>query len=334
MLTYLSRRLLFLVPIVLGVSFFGFMLTRLLPGDPALMLAGEQATPDAVARIRSQLQLDRPLPVQYAAYMRGLLRGDLGTAWHTSHTVAEDFKKRYPATVELTLVSMILAVGIGIPVGILSAAFKNRWFDHLARLLSLGGATMPIFWLGLIAIYLFYFRLHWAPAPMGRVSVAFGEPAGPTGLLLVDAIGNWPLWRDALAHIALPALCLSTGTMAIVSRMTRAAMLEVIGQDFIRTARAKGLPEIMVLLKHALRNALIPTVTILGLQFGQLLGGAVLTETIFSWPGLGSYVTESILITDYAPVQAFALVSAAIYVIINLGVDVLYAWIDPRIRYS
>ncbi len=333
MLSYTIRRLVFLLPVILGVTFLGFLLTRVLPGDPALVLAGEQATPDAVERIRSNLGLDRSLPDQYVRYMANLLRGDLGTAWHTSHTVLEDFASRYPATVELTLVSMILAILVGIPMGIFSAVYRNSWFDHFSRLFSMVGATVPIFWLGLMAIFVFYFQLHWAPAPMGRLSIAFRNVPHVTGLLLIDTLGDAPMWLDALAHLALPALCLSTGTMAIVSRMTRASMLETVTQDYIRTARAKGLGQRAVILKHALRNALIPIVTLIGLQFGQLLGGAVLTETIFAWPGLGSYVTESILVTDYAPVQGFVLVSAIVYLSVNFAVDLLYAAIDPRIKY-
>lgn len=334
MVAYVVRRLVFLVPVLLGVVLIGFVLTRVLPGDPALMLAGEQATPDTVAKVRANLGLDRPLAEQFVTYVSGLLRGDLGTAWHTSHTVAEDFLKRYPATVELTLVSLVLAVLAGIPLGVLSALKRGSWFDHASRILCMGGATVPIFWLGLIAIYVFYFQLHWAPAPMGRIGISFGEVPVRTGLLLIDTIGDWNMWRDAAAHLLLPAICLSTQTMAIVSRMTRAATLEVVGQDYVRTARAKGLGEAVVVSRHVLRNAMIPVITTLGLQFGQLLGGAVLTETIFSWPGLGSYVTESILVTDYAPVQGFILVSAVVYSIVNFGVDMLYGVIDPRIHYS
>ncbi len=334
MLVYVARRLLFLVPVLLGVTLLGFVLTRVLPGDPAIFLAGEQATPDAVQKIRSNLGLDRPLPEQYVSYMDGLLQGDLGTAWHTSHTVVEDFQKRYPATMELTLASMLLAAVIGIPMGLLAAVRRGSWFDHVSRLLSLGGATVPIFWLGLIAIYVFYFQLHWAPAPMGRLSVGYGDVPVRTGLLLIDTFGDWPVWKDAVAHLLLPALSLSTGSMAVISRMTRAATLDVIGYDYVRTARAKGLNEPTVLWRHVLRNAMIPVMTLLGLQVGQLLGGAVLTETIFAWPGLGSYVTESILVTDYAPVQGFILVSAVVYAAINFVVDVLYAVVDPRIRYK
>ncbi len=334
MLTYVARRLLFLIPVLLGVVLLGFIITRILPGDPALVLAGENATPEAVAMVRARLGLDKPLPAQLVSYVAGLLHGDLGLAWHTSHPVADDFRTRFPATVELTLTSMLIAVAVGIPVGVFSAVRKNSPFDHVSRILSMAGATVPIFWLGLAAIYIFYFRLHWAPAPMGRLSIAFGDVPRVTGLLLIDTLGNPKMWRDALAHLALPAICLSTGTLAIVSRMCRAATLEVMSQDYVRTARAKGLTERTVLWRHAFRNAMIPVVTLLGLQFGQLLEGAVLTETIFSWPGIGSYVTESILITDYAPVQGFVIFSAVIYVLINFGVDILYAVIDPRIHYT
>lgn len=336
MLRYVLRRLLYLVPTLLGVTLLAFVLTRVVPGDPAQMIAGEMATAEDVAAIRTRLGLDQPLPVQYMRYMADLAQGDLGIAWHTSHPVAEDLMHRLPATLELTLVSMLIGVGIAIPLGVMAAVRKDGPLDQVTRVISMLGASVPIFWLGLIAIYLFYFKLHWSPPPMGRLSLSASPPANITGLYLVDSLltGRMDLFAESFRFIILPGLVLATGTMAVLTRMTRVSMLEVVRQDYIRTARAKGLNEFRVTMRHTLRNALLPILTILGLQFGQMLGGAVITETIFNWPGMGSYVTESVLMTDYAPVQGFVLLAAILYAVINLVVDLLYAVIDPRIRYS
>jgi peptide/nickel transport system permease protein len=336
LLNYILRRMLFMVPGLIGIAIITFILSRVLPGDPAIMMAGEQAPPEVIGRIRQQMGLNDPLYVQFFHYMLQLLKGDLGFAWHTSHSVVADFVSRFPATVELTLVSFLIAVGVAVPVGIIAATKKESIIDHVSRIFSLIGACVPVFWLGLMLIYIFYSKLDWSPAPLGRIGQSINPPTQVTGLFLIDSLlsGDFKAFKQTLSHIILPAICLSTSTMAIIARMMRSSMLEVIGQDFIRTARAKGLYERTIIYKHALSNALIPTLTVLGLQFGYLLGGAVITETIFTWPGIGSYVTESILATDYAPIQAFTLVSAILYSFINLSVDVLYRFIDPRIRYE
>ncbi|UFJ39806.1 ABC transporter permease [Brevibacillus humidisoli] len=336
MFVYILRRLLLMIPGLMGIVIITFILSRVLPGDPAIMLAGEQAPPDVVEKIREEMGLNDPLYVQFFHYVGQLLQGDLGFAWHTGHTVLEDFATRFPATLELTLVSILIAILVAIPVGVVAATRKESVIDHISRVFSMIGACVPIFWLGLILIYIFYSNLGWAPAPMGRISGDINPPTDITGLYIVDSLltGDMVALKESLAHILLPAICLSTGTMAIVARMTRSSMLEVIGQDYIRTARAKGLLERTVIYKHGLINALIPTLTILGLQFGFLLGGAVITETIFSWPGIGGYITDSILATDYAPIQAFTLLSAVLYSLINLSVDLIYGLIDPRIRYE
>jgi ABC-type dipeptide/oligopeptide/nickel transport system permease component len=333
---YTGRRLLAMIPALLGVLVLIFLITRVLPGDPARTLAGEQAEPATIERIRDQMGLNDSLWVQFFKYVGGLLHGDLGFAWHTGHTVAEDFASRIPATVELGLAALIIALLIGIPLGIISAVHRGRLIDHIGRIVGLTGASMPLFWLGLLVIFLFYFVLGWAPAPTGRLDSGVNEPTDITGLFLVDSIltGDSVAFQSTFSHLIWPALVLSTGALAMVSRMTRSAMLEVLGQDYVRTATSKGLAESVVVGKHAFKNAAPAVLTIVGLELGQLLGGAVLTETIFSWPGVGSYVTQSVLATDYAPVQAFTLVAAGLYLFINLAVDLIQAAIDPRIRYA
>jgi peptide/nickel transport system permease protein len=328
--------MIYLIPSLLGIVLITFILSRVLPGDPALMIAGEQAPQSVVENIRAELGLNDPLYVQFGTYVKQLFQGDLGTAWHTGHTVIEDFAVRLPATIELGIVSLLIALLVAIPVGIVAATKKESILDHISRFFSLIGACMPVFWLGLLLILIFYSKLGIAPAPMGRIGNDILPPTNITGLYLVDSLltADRVAFRQALSHIIMPAICLSAGTMAIIARMMRSSMLEVIGQDYIRTARAKGLSEGNVIYKHALANASIPTITMVGLQIGYLLGGAVITETLFSWPGVGSYVTESILATDYAPIQAFTLLSAVVYSVINLLVDVIYGLIDPRIRYD
>ncbi|WP_152397530.1 ABC transporter permease [Paenibacillus guangzhouensis] len=336
MLQFITKRIVYLIPSLIGIVLITFILSRVLPGDPALMIAGEQAPQSVVDNIRMELGLNDPLYVQFGTYVKQLVQGDLGTAWHTGHTVVEDFATRLPATLELAIASLLIALIVAIPVGIVAATRKESALDHISRVFSLIGACMPVFWLGLLLILLFYSKLGIAPAPMGRIGNDILPPTNITGLYLVDSLltADWVAFRQSLSHLILPAICLSSGTMAIIARMMRSSMLEVISQDYIRTARAKGLSEGAVVYKHALANASIPTITMVGLQIGYLLGGAVITETIFSWPGVGSYVTESILATDYAPIQAFTLLSAVVYSVINLVVDLIYGWIDPRIRYE
>lgn len=264
-----------MIPALIGIIIITFILSRVLPGDPALVMAGEQATDEVIAKIRADMGLDKPLFMQFFAYVGQLLQGDLGFAYHTGHTVMSDFATRFPATIELTLASMIIAICVAIPVGIIAATQKESIIDHISRVFSLIGACVPIFWLGLLGIYIFYSILGWAPAPMGRISGDLNPPTNITGLYVVDSLlsGDMVALKSSLAHLLLPAICLSTGTMAIVARMTRSSMLEVVGQDYVRTARAKGLSETAVIGKHSLINALIPTMTVLGLQFGGLMGG-------------------------------------------------------------
>jgi peptide/nickel transport system permease protein len=313
-----------------------FLITRVLPGDPARTLAGEQADASTVERIREQMGLDQPLPLQFLDYVVGVFRGDLGFAWHTGHPVTEDFAARLPATVELALLALTIAILIGVPLGVASAVRRGRLIDHVTRVVTLVGAAMPLFWLGLLVIFVFYFQLGIAPAPTGRIGNGVNPPTAVTGMYILDSIlsGDLVALGSSLSHIIWPAMVLATGGVAMISRMTRSATLEVLGQDYVRTAVSKGLSPVSVVGKHAFRNASPAVVTVIGLEFGQLLGGAVLTETIFSWPGVGSYVTQSIFATDYAPVQAFTLIAAAVYLVINLLVDLANAAIDPRVRHA
>ena len=335
-MTYVIRRIAAMVPALFGVLLVVFLITRVLPGDPARTLAGEQADASTVERIREQMGLDQPLWSQFVDYVVGVFQGDLGFAWHTGRPVMEDFATRLPATVELALVALTIALVIGIPLGILSAVNRGTVIDHVARVLSLAGASMPLFWLGLLVIYFFSFQLGIAPSPVGRIADGVVPPTHITGLYVLDSLlsGDMVALRSSLAHILWPGLVLATGATAMISRMTRSAMLEVLGQDYIRTANSKGLRPAKVIGKHAFRNASPTVLTVVGLELGQLLAGAVLTETIFSWPGIGSYVVNSILATDYAPVQGFTLFAAGIFLIVNLLVDLGQAVIDPRVRHA
>ncbi|WP_334074806.1 ABC transporter permease [Paenibacillus sp. A14] len=336
MLKYGLRRIAMMIPSIAGIVMITFILTRILPGDPALMITGEQALPEFVDKVREEYGFNQPLYIQLWDYIKQLFRGDLGFAWHTGHSVASDFVSRFPATLELTLASMFIALIVAIPLGIAAASRQNSIFDHIARVLSFIGSSVPIFWLGLLLITLFYSKLGWLPAPIGRISGGINPPTHITGLYVLDSLLSWDMiaLKSSLHHLILPAICMSMGTMAIVTKMVRASMLEVIRQDFMRTAKAKGLSGRAVIYRHGLINSLIPSLTVIGLQFGALLGGAVITETIFVWPGIGNYVTESILSADYAPIQAMTLISAILYGFINLIVELLYGVLDPRVRYE
>lgn len=335
MWSYVLRRLLGLVPVLFGITLLVFLFLQLIPGDPAQAILGERGTPEQLAALREKLGLNRPLYVQYLAFVKSVLTGDLGTSTVSTIPVAEELKRRWPATFELALAATLVAVALGIPVGILAAVRKNSLLYTLSMSLSLVGVSMPVFWLGLLLVYLFAVNLHWLPTG-GRLSTDLAIDFRPlTGFLVLDgllSVRPQVLW-DALRHLLLPALTLGTIPLAILTRITRSAMLEVLSQDYVRTARAKGLSERQVILKHALKNALLPVVTIVGLQFGTLLGGAILTETIFSWPGIGSYIYEGILNRDYPVVQAGVLVVALAFVLVNLLVDLSYALLDPRIQY-
>ncbi len=303
---YVAKRVLLSLPVLLGVSVVVFVAIRLIPGDPAQLMAGQAATEEVVRQIRQSLGLDQPLPVQYLYFLRNVVRGDLGRSLFNGAPVVEELGQRFPRTVRLALASMAVASLIGIPAGILAATRRLTWVDTAVMVVALVGVSMPVFWLGLNLILVFSVRLQWFPA--------FG----------------YETWR----HLVLPSITLGAASAAVVARMTRSAMLEVLGQDYIRTARAKGLSERAVVNRHALRNALIPVVTILGLQLGTLLSGAVLTETVFAWPGVGRLLVDAVLARDYPIIQGTTLLIAATFVALNLAVDLLYGLLDPRIRYE
>lgn len=324
-----------MVLVLLGVSVLTFFIAHVVPGDPVLVALGEHAREEQIAAYRHAYGLDRPVPVQFAVYLGRLTRGDLGISIRTRRPVADDLREFMPATMELGGAAWLVALLLGIPAGILSAVFKDRIFDHLSRLGALIGASFPVFWLGLLLLGAFYYRLQWLPGP-GRLDVVISPPPMRTGFLLVDAAlaGDGEAFRNALRHLVLPALTLGLFSTAVIARMTRSAMLEVLYQDYIRTARAKGLPQRRVVALHALKNAMIPTLTIIGISFGSLLSGAVLTETIFAWPGLGRYATASAISLDFPAVMGVTLVVAVVYTLVNLFVDLIYARLDPRVRYE
>ncbi len=331
---YAVRRGLTVIPVLLGVSILVFGFIHLIPGDPALTMLGERATPEKVAEVRRQLGLDRPIYEQYLIYLGKLLRGDLGTSIVRGDPVLTDLLRRFPATVELATAAIALALLLGVPIGIVSAVWRNSFVDGVSRIWALTGVSMPIFWLGLMLAWFFGVQLRWLPTGFRLETGTSLEPW--TNFVILDAAlqGNWGVLRDALRHLVLPAVALATIPLAVIARMTRASMLEVLSQEYVRTAEAKGLPRAAVILRHALRNALLPVMTIVGLQVGHLLAGAILTETIFSWPGIGLWVYESIESRDYAIVQGASLFIAVIFVAVNTLTDLLYAAADPRIKYD
>jgi peptide/nickel transport system permease protein len=336
MLRYIARRLLGLLPVIFGITLLVFAFLHLIPGDPVTAMVGERATPDQIEVLREQMGLNKPLPLQYLTFVGSLLRLDFGNSIVTGIPIREEIGRRWAASFELSTAAMIFAVFIGIPAGIIAAVYKDKWADNLAMIGSLIGVSMPVYWLGLLLIYLFAVNLGWLP-PSGRLGVSEGFAFKPlTGFYVLDAVLqlNIPALKDVLAHLILPAIALGTIPLAIVARLTRSAMLEVMSQDYIRTARAKGVLERWVILKHALKNALLPVITIIGLQFGTLLSGAILTETIFSWPGLGSWIYNAILARDYPVVQGGVVFISVTFVLINLLVDLSYALFDPRIQYK
>jgi peptide/nickel transport system permease protein len=332
MFSYLVHRLVHLGFILLGVTVMVFLMLRFLPGDPALILAGEETAAEQVEELRHKMGLDRSYPVQYWMYMKDLFHGNMGVSLHSGTPVSKEIFARLVATIELTLAALAIASFFGIGAGVISSIRQYSLYDYLSMVMALLGVSTPIFWLGLMLIYVLSVKFPILPM-MSRLSIGM-EIQPLTGFLLLDALlqGNMQALGDAIRHLLLPAFTLATIPMALVARMTRSSMLEVLNRDYVRTARAKGLSEKLVIWRHALRNALLPIVTVLGLNLGVLLGGSVITEVIFSWPGLGRYVVGSLLSRDYPAVQGCILVFAALMVIINLAVDLLYVGLDPRIR--
>jgi dipeptide transport system permease protein len=334
MLTFLLRRLLHAIPTLIGVSLIAFLLIRLVPGDPVLLMLGERGgSPEAVEEMRRNLGLDRPLWSQYVGFVTHAARGDLGESIVSKRSVWSEFADRFPATLELSLLAMAWAVVLGIPLGVTAAVRRGRALDHLLMSTSLIGYSMPIFWWGLMLILLFSVHLGWTPVS-GRISAAFDvEPW--SGFMLIDTwvrgLG-WEGFKAAIAHMLLPALVLGTIPFAAVARMTRSSLLEVLREEYVRTAKAKGLSFYRVVFVHALKNALLPVVTVIGLMLGTLLTGAVLTETLFSWPGVGRWLVASVLARDYPVLQGGVLLLSVIIVFVNIGVDVLYTWLNPRLR--
>ncbi len=334
MVRYTLRRLLAFIPVLLGVSVIVFSFVHLIPGDPATAMLRENAPPEVAARIRLQLGLDKPLYEQYLISMNRIVHGDLGESLVTHIPVASELLRRFPATVELAVSAMLIAILIGIPLGILSAVRRNTWIDTLSMFGALLGVSIPIFWLGLMVSMLFGVQLHWLPF-QSRAGVDT-TIASTTGFYLIDTLlsGDMNAFEDVVRHLVLPAFVLATVPMSILARMTRASMLESLGQDYIRTAHAKGLRERAVVLRHALKNAMLPIVTVIGLNTGALLSGAILTESIFSWPGIGRWLYDEIQLRDYPVIQGTILFIAVIYVSVNLLVDLSYAYLDPRIHYD
>lgn len=332
---YVLRRLLLIVPVIIGITMLTFALSHIVPGDPARLAAGPQAPESTYLQIREQFGLDKPLPVQYWTYVSGLVQGDWGDSILSRRPVLEDLQVYFPATLELVLVAMTIAVAIGIPLGILSAVKADRLPDHIARIVSLVGVSVPAFWLALLMQLFFGLKLGWLPIG-SRLDALTAPPSGITGMYLLDAIltWNWPVFWEALRHIALPALTLSLASLATISRFTRASLLEVLSHDYVRTARAKGLTERGVIVKHAMRNAFIPTLTMIGLSFGWSMGGSVLVETVYDWPGIGLYATKSALTLDFMPIIGIALLYGIVFSLINLIVDITYGFLDPRVSHA
>jgi peptide/nickel transport system permease protein len=334
MIRYVTRRLLLAVPVLLGIMTAVFVMLQLISGDPAIALAGEKASVEQIARVREEFGLNDPLPVQYARFLRAAFTLNFGDSLRTNQPVAGELRQFFGATIELSAAALVIALVIGIPAGIIAATHRSTPLDYGPMVVALVGISTPVFWAGIVLIYILSFRL--GLFPIGGIMATGIRLEHITNAYVLDSVltGNWPAFRSSLHHLLLPAFVLSTIPMAIIARMTRSSMLEVLGQDYLRTARAKGLEDRLVVIRHALKNALIPVVTAIGLQFGSLISGAFLTETVFGRPGLGRYVVAAIGARDYPAIQGTVLVVAVAFVLINLLVDLAYAAIDPRIHYA
>jgi dipeptide transport system permease protein len=334
MMTLIIKRVMVAIPSIIGVVIVTFLLTRMLPGDPAAYFAGPAATPQAIQEVRIKLGLDKPLIQQFGRYVFDLAHGNLGTSLTTGQPVRTELRTRLPASAELTLLGLLVSIAIAVPLGIVAATRPNSVLDHTCRIISTTGVSLPVFFTGLILIYVFYYLLGWAPAPLGRLDVFYETPRQVTGFFLIDSLiaGDPQTFVAALKQLILPAVTLGVFSLAPIARMTRASMLAVLSSDFIRTARASGLSTWTVVITYAFRNAMLPVITTLGMVFSFLLGANVLVEKVFAWPGIGSYAVEALLASDFAPVQGFVLTMAVMYVALNLIIDILYGLIDPRVR--
>ena len=333
-LAYFLRRLSLVIPTLVGVTLITFTLTYVLPGNPAVVKAGPLVSPEMVKELEKQMGLDQPAWVQYGRYIGGILHGDLGESSSTGRPVLEDFKQRLPATLELTLASLLIALVLGIPLGVQSAVHRDTAIDHIGRIVGVAGVAMPTFWTGLLLLYVFFSLLGVAPAPLGRLGPGIDPPHAITGLYVVDSLltGNWRALGSALQQLVLPSLTLGLSVMAPIARMVRSTMLEILESDYVKAAWAAGIPRRRVIYGDALANAMIPVVTILGIVFGFLMAGNAVVESVFAWPGIGNYAITALMTKDSGPIQSFVLFVALLYVIVNFVVDLLYGLIDPRIR--
>ncbi len=334
---YAGRRLVQSVIVLFIVSVATFAMVMAVPGDPVTTLLGERAAnnPEIRAAAEKKYGLDQPAPVQYMRWMGNLLHGDLGDSISTRRPVLTDLKQFVPGTIELAIAALIFGLVVGIPLGLVAAIKRDRWPDHVARFIALFGTSVPVFWLGLLLLYIFFYKLHWLPGP-GRLNTGMKAPEPITGMVTIDAAlrGQWDVFKASVQHLILPAIVLGAFSLGVISRMLRSSLVAALSDDYVRTARAKGVAERNVVISHALRNALIPTITVLGLTFASLLAGAVLTETIFSWPGIGRYSVQAALKLDYPALLGVVLFVAAAYVFVNFIVDIVYGLLDPRIRIS
>lgn len=336
LLRYALRRLLFLVPVLLGAIFITFLLTRIIPSDPVGLIAGPYASEEQRAEIRHQTGLDKPFYVQFVNYLGDLRHGDMGTSLvTTAQPVTKDLKERFPASLEIVLYGMILAIGLALPLGIVSAVKRGTWIDHFSRVLAVLGVSVPIFWIGLILLSVFYSKLGWLPGAEGRLPITMQAPPQVTGLYTIDSLlhGQWDVFRAAVRALVLPVTTLGLVAMAPIARMTRATMIDALDSDYVRTARSLGMPARVIVFHHAFKNAILPVLTLIAAVFGYAIGGEVLIELIFSWPGLGQYSYNAIFKADFPAIQGFIIVATALYLLIYLVVDVLTAILDPRVEF-
>lgn len=334
MLKLIGTRLMFAIPSLIGVVIVTFLLTRALPGDPAAYFAGPSASQQAIEEIRVKLGIDKPLITQFFNYATDLARGNMGESLTTGQPVVAEIRNRLPASSELTLLALLVAIVVAIPLGIMAAMRPGSWVDHVCRIVTTAGVSLPVFFTGLVLVYVFYFKLGWAPAPLGRLDVFASAPPAVTNFYLIDAAiaRDWPVFRSAASQLILPVATLAIFALAPIARITRASMLATLSSEFVRTARASGLTTRRVVVTYAFRNAMLSVITTLSMVFSFLLGANVLVEKVFAWPGIGSYAVEALIASDFAPVQGFVLVMAVLYVTLNMLIDILYGVIDPRVR--